>query len=63
MSKTASIVNLSPVKIARVFWLSRFRFCQVVPGVAIGHELTLWSRRGSRVAYCSSRQWGCEVEL
>ena len=28
--------ELSPVKVERLFWAQRFRFCHAAPGVAIG---------------------------
>ena len=28
-------MELSPVKVERLFWAQRFRFCHAVPGVAI----------------------------
>jgi hypothetical protein len=57
------IVELSPVKVQRLFWPQSFRFCHKVPGIAIGSSCRFGAGEVGAWRTLRSRREVVEVEL
>ena len=60
---TSTIVELSAVKVERLFWSQWFRFCPKVPGIAIGSSCRFGAGEVGAWRTVRSHREVVEVEL